>query len=162
MSYTYFWSCADCGTKNALELSKVNAAFFEYYREIGSLVVDKCCACGGGKYSTATWGRPDIDAELLSIWLKDENAYFMSQDESLLIADATTDELLAAYEQSLQLEYDKSWLLVEAMIVRVTGEVENDKQKLAQLTDWLRTNDHTWRGNSLIWNYLRKALAANI
>lgn len=145
-----------------MPLNKVQAAFFDCdkYKKKRS----PCLKCGGLEDKASSSDLVKIDYELLKIWVRDEGAFFMSQDEELLIAEAHSSILFQFLNYPKILE-SKRLRLLEALMVRLTDKLTSDLEEAGEIARFLHSNRNAWDGVGEIWIYLqkrtRKALKAH-
>lgn len=136
-----------------MSLTKVQAAFFdcEKYKKKRS----PCTNCGSMEYKALSHAGVDIDRELLEIWIGDNDAFFMSQDEELLIADADSN-ILFSFLNRPNIPESKRLSLVEALIVRLTDNLASNSEEAQEISMFLKSNRHHWDGREEIWPYLQE------
>lgn len=111
--YSIYTECTPCGNRAHFPLTKKEAAFDLYDRH---LFKKPCHQCGAA-VNAYSMDKPAIDKELLDIWGQDEELYFLSQDEDLILADKTLlDILLQAIDEEKYLE-SKMHTMIYALLV---------------------------------------------
>jgi hypothetical protein len=151
-NYTSAWRCARCETQNTLRLSKIEAAFFdcEKYKKKRS----PCVNCGSLEAKSSSQAIVDIDRDLLEIWITDNEAFFMSQDEVLLIAD-TESSIIFDFLEYPNISESKKLSLIEALIVRLTDSLASTPNETKEISSFLESKRSEWDGRKEIWPYLQ-------
>lgn len=147
VSYRFVQTCK-CRYKKEVFLSKKQAAF-------GLISSDymSCIHCGKVKPQNSALDKPSLDNELLQIWGKNEDYYFLEQDEDLFLSDIDNlDLLLSGFDNQEFLE-DKKGIIASALCVLL---VDNFSKKSIILPELLKRKNHILSYKKYIWGYLWK------
>ena len=136
--FEFSGTCAACGEVTNVTLTKKTAAFFHV---LGSSFI--CGSCGCERAKSSSCPIPDIDQELLEIWLEDEGLCFLDQDEELIVSGAPALELINAFRKANS--KFRSAQIAISIAIRFHDERYGSEDEQTLMEDWLRTNVDTWR-----------------
>ena len=83
MNYQYRKACK-CGNVDYISATKVEAAFDLKMEEVAKIA---CSKCGSKRVYSIDTPKPEVDEELLRVWVRNEDYYFIEQDEELILAE---------------------------------------------------------------------------
>ncbi len=90
----------------------------------------------------------------MAMWIEDEEAYFLSQDEDLILAGVEFSALLDALEIVENYQTDKAFEIISFVLVKFRdNDFETlEEKKLCEM--WIRNNRDKWDviGH---WDYLK-------
>lgn len=119
--YLYTRLCK-CGKTDFINVTKIEAAFNLKHDEA---LNKKCASCDKNKLSSLALSQPDIDNELLTLWSKEPNYYFSSQDEDLVLAQFEDNiDLYLEFIDSEQTPIYKKAILTEALCVMIFDRIQ--------------------------------------
>ncbi len=125
MEYKAYKVCKDCGNTDEFLLSKTEAAFSLKDKSIQNT---KCTTCGSEKWTSYGHSKPEIDAELLTIWGNHPKLFFMDQDEDIILAEENNLQLfLNAIDKQLYPERKLNILLASLCIIVYDNIAANEE-----------------------------------
>ncbi len=142
-TYTQQRICRSCGFNNSRELDKRTAAF-----ESTQNWIEKCPKCGKNEIESGSCDIPNLDSELLDIWGKDENLWFLDQDEDLLLANDEDIPLLLSGIDNRDLLLSKRTVLFSALCVLIYDHFHEEDAVRGKDTKSIKQLIHDLRARS--------------
>jgi hypothetical protein len=159
MNYQYRRACK-CGNVDYISATKVEVAFDLKENEVAKI---PCSKCGSKKGCSMTASLPDIDEELLRIWIRNEDDCFLDQDEELILAQYPENtSLYLSYLDSKQVSDHKKSMLVQVLMVMLYGrtvhkeEMPKDELTLQLIHGLKERIELVSRYNHYGWDYIKK------
>lgn len=125
MNYQYRKACK-CGNVDYITATKAEVAFDLKMEEVAKIA---CSKCGSKKIYNIDAPKPQIDEELLRIWIRNEDYLFTEQDEELILAQYPENiPLYASYLDSEHVSDYKKGMLIEVLLVMLYERVLNKEE----------------------------------
>jgi len=153
-------TCSDCDFKETRKLEKLQAAFVQFTKWD-----QPCGKCGGTRFSTISLPMPNLDQEIMEVWIADANLNLMDQDEDIILASKENLELLKAYVVRDDAFSEKRMMLLSGLCVLIYESDEtDDAQTLEDAITFLRNNRHLFEeiGDGAIFDYIKKVVYPKI
>lgn len=120
--------CKPCGKEFQIVLTKYEAAFDALSNK--KVRGAKCPDCGSEEYQSTSIQPPPVDEDILLRWANDENLYFLSQDEDLMLAEKENIGLIEQFIQRNDILSFKRDILLSVLCVIVYDRSEGHKEAL--------------------------------
>lgn len=149
--YGITWYCGDCYDYNEIFVDKYVSCLNSEEKKI-----DLCCIyCGSPQTEDRTTiTSAEIDDEVIEFWMRDEEAYFIPQDEDLYIRILPTEQIIRLLNRSITEGREKELSLVEALLVKFSDGTYHDSEK-DLLHAWITESRSMW-DQPPVWDYLRQ------
>lgn len=123
-----------CGNVDLIEVTKIEAAFNLKDKEIWNL---KCSKCGGKNATSVIGNLPEIDRELLNVWINNTDYLFCEQDEELTLAQYPENiDLYIEFIDNDSVPKEKINSLIDALCVMIYDRSEKtDSDENKQIVD---------------------------
>jgi hypothetical protein len=156
--FRYEWhiECGVCHAQNAIFVDKYVANLESLRDEI----LTQCANCGSADRDSSGIGFEDMDADVLAFWMADEDSYFLSEDEELILAMVPDTILIESIEACIASDNWKLHPLIEGLMVSFTNS-ECATEDESEAKQWLRENPERWDRSSML-DYLRERVHAKL
>jgi hypothetical protein len=152
-------TCSKCGQKDAVSISKRDAAF--ELVDINDILGNTCKRCSSTSFTTS-YQRPDLEFYLLKEWATNPDLHLMPQDEELLLADEKYVDMILQVLDTVPIPDHKRDLLMNALCILVYDNTvddnfqRNDKLKNRVIKELNERQEKLKLADKWIPNYIKE------
>ncbi len=123
--YRTYYACRSCGFEDVRYLTDMEAAFEETRRNPSETY--PCNECGALKWSYRGGELPNLNESQMAKWVCNENLFFVSEDEDIILAHEENLSLLVKYLDSDQAPDSNKAILFNALCILLYRNIHSEK-----------------------------------
>lgn len=127
MDYYIILTCKDCFHEEKIAISKIEAAFDLYDSKM--LWEKPCLNCSSVAKKSMVYSKSNLDKELMELWLKNDNYYFLEQDEELWLAEMYNLDLILFALDHEDISESRELTLVETLCILIYDNHANEEEQ---------------------------------